>query len=121
MVAPGMAAILIFYLYLVVLYYFPVPSHFTQRKQNCVFEMSTFHIHRDGETRQVWSRSWIVTVTGLPWYKRENRPILSITLPCPAGKLILRQPTNLTLGSEITIGGGIVLGLDICIVVVHHI
>src|SRR5438132_12376110 len=102
---PGVAAIFIFNLYLFVLYYFPVRSHFTHCEQDSVIEMSTFHGHRDGETRQVWSCSRIVTETGLPWYKRENRPILGITLLCLCGKLILRQPANLALGSKIAIGG----------------
>src|ERR1051326_7275501 len=115
--------ILIFYLYLnlIILRYLPYPSHFYHRQQNSIAEMSTFHIHRDGKTGQVRPRSRVVAETGLSRYKGKHGPVLGIALHCLADKLSLRQTANLTLGSKITIGSSIVLRLEICIVVVHHI
>ena len=112
---------LIFYLYLIVLCYLPIPSYFHHGEQNSVVEMSAFHIHCDGKTGQVWSCGRIVCETGLRWYKGKNRSILSITLSSLPGKLILCQAANLTLGSKVTIGSSIVLRLEICIVLVYHI
>ena len=110
-----------FYLYLIVLCYLPIPSFFHHRQQNSVIEMSTFHIDCDGKTGQVWSCSRIVAETGLPRYKGEDRSILDVTLHCLPGKLILRQAANLAMGSKIIIGSSIVLRLEICVVVVHHL
>src|SRR5947199_9675435 len=116
-----MGTILIFYLYLIVLCYLPIPSYFHNGEQNSVVETSTFHIDRDGNTRQVWSGSGIVSETGLPRYKGEVRSILGVTLRWLPDKLVLRQAANLALGRKITIGSSIVLRLEICIVVVCHI
>src|SRR5947209_780354 len=108
------------YLYLIVLCYLPDSSYFYHRQQNSIVKMSTFHIHRDSKTGQIWPCSRIVAETGLPRYKGKDGPVLSVALHCLTGKLILRQAANLALGSKITIGSTILLRLEICIVIVHH-